>query len=345
MPSALVCVRLGDPRLAVGSPDAPLSLLELPPPAPLDAKSVRVAVHAASLNFADALVVQGLYQEKPPLPFVGGGELSGTVTEVGSAVRDLAVGDRVLAVLPRFGAFSDTVTCRATDCFPLPAGLSLEAAAALPVAYGTAHLSLVHRCRLRAGQTVLVLGAAGGVGIAAVQIARALGAKVVAVARGPRKLAALRAEGAEVVIDSDALSGPGALKKELEAAGVRKGVDVVFDPVGGDALTEALKCCAWGAQVAIIGFASGDIPKLAANTLLVKNVTAHGIYWGSYAQHQPAVLRESLQQLLAMAAEGKLSVRVSHAVPMERAHEAFAALLGRETIGKAVLVMGGRARL
>jgi sacsin len=311
----------------------------------LETHCVRISVHAASLNFADALVVQGLYQEKPCLPFVGGGELSGTVQEIGSAVTNVAVGDRVLAVLPRFGAFAESVTCRASDCFPLPSGLSLEAAAALPVAYGTAHLSLVHRCGLRAGQTVLVLGAAGGVGIAAVQIAMALGAKVVAVARGVRKLAALRAEGADVVIDSDALSGPGALKRELAAAGVKKGVDIVFDPVGGDALAEAMKCCAWGAQLAIIGFASGKIPKLPANALLVKNLTAHGIYWGSYAQHRPAVLRDSLSELLAMAAEGKLSVRVSHALPMERAHEAFAALLGRETIGKAVLVMGGRARL
>jgi NADPH2:quinone reductase len=206
------------------------------------------------------------YQEKPKLPFVPGGEVSGTVAAVGSAVRGLAVGDAVLAVLPRFGGFAEEVRAAATDVFPLPPvrrcvtlsrpssshprlqGLELVPAAGLAVAYGTAHVALEHRCGVKAGTRVLVLGAAGGVGLAAVQVARALGARVAAVARGPTKVAALRAEGAEVVIDADTIDYKrGGLKAALQAADANfapRGVDCVFDPVGGKALTDAIKCLA-----------------------------------------------------------------------------------------------------
>jgi len=325
----------------VGSAEAPLRVVE-ETAAALAADCVRIDVSAAALNFADALVVQGLYQEKPLLPFTPGGELSGVVSEVGSAVRSLAVGDRVLAVLPRFGAFSESCIARETDVFPLPASAPLSAAAGLAVAYGTAHVALAHRCSLRAGQTLLVLGAAGGVGIAAIQIGLVLGARVAAVARGAAKAAALRAEGAELVIDSESLPA-GGLKAALRSF-APKGVDVIFDPVGGALSAEALKCAAWGAQVAIIGFASGNIPKLPANVLLVKNITAHGLYWGSYAQHQPRVLQDSLRMLAGWLADGKIAVRVSHELPLERAHEAFKALLERQAVGKVLLVMQQPAR-
>ncbi len=283
-------------------------------------------------------VAGSLYQEKPKLPFIPGGEVSGTVLEVGAAVRGLSVGQPVLAVLPRFGAFAEQVIARGADVFPLPPGVDLVPAAGLAVAYGTAHVALEHRCRVMPGQNVLVLGAAGGVGLAAVQLVKALGARVAAVARGEAKCAALHAEGADCVLDSATLKGS---LKEALASFAPKGVHVIFDPVGGKALMDAMKCLAWGGQVAVIGFASGDIPKLPANLLLVKSITVHGIYWGSYAAHEPAVLRDSLRRLAEWLAAGKLHVRVSHALPLQCAHKAFAALLKREAVGKVVLVMGG----
>lgn len=282
-----------------------------------------------------------LYQEKPSIPFTPGGEISGTITELGDKVHSsLAVGDKVLAVLPGFGGMATEVVARQTDVFKLPPGLDVVPAAGLAVAYGTAHVSLDHRCRLRAGQVVLVLGAAGGVGLAAVQVAKAMGARVAAVARGTAKCAALQGEGADLVIDTDTLSSKGGLKAAL-AGFAPRGIDVIFDPVGGKLLSDALKAAAWGCQVAIIGFASGSVPQLPANVLLVKNVTAHGIYWGSYAKHEPQVLADSLAKLCDWAAVGKVRVRVSHRVPIERAHEAFRALMQRHVIGKVVLVMDG----
>lgn len=302
-------------------------------------------VTAASLNYADALVLQGQYQEKPALPFTPGGEVSGTVVELGSAVRGLTVGDAVLAVLPRFGGFATEVVASARDCFVVSPRLNLVAASGLAVAYGTAEVALSHRCRVAHGHTVLVLGAAGGVGLAAVQVAKALGARVIAVARGTAKCAALRSrESPHLVIDSETLYKERTLKQAI-AAVAPKGVHCIFDPVGGSMLTEAMKCAAWGCQIALIGFASGEIPKLSANVLLVKNLTAHGVYWGSYAQHQPDVLRDSLARLAGWMEDGIVNVRVSHALPMEKAHEAFRALLRREAIGKVVLVPGERAKL
>jgi NADPH2:quinone reductase len=280
--------------------------------------------------------------------------VSGTITELGDKVHSsLAVGDRVLAVLPAFGGMATEVVARQTDCFKLPPGVELVPAAGLAVAFGTAHVALAHRCGVQAGSTVLVLGAAGGVGLAAVQVAKALGARVAAVARGTAKCAALQAEGADLVVDTDTLAHThkGGLKAVL-AGFAPRGVDCIFDPVGGRMLSDALKAAAWGCQIAIIGFASGSVPQLPSNVLLVKNISAHGIYWGSYAKHQPQVLTDSLATLCGWAAIGKVRVRVSHRVPLERAHEAFRALMQRHVIGKVVIVMpdsatgtGNRARL
>ena len=266
--------------------------------------------------------------------------MSGTVVELGDKVHSsLAVGDRILAVLPAFGGMATEVVARQTDCFKLPPGVELVPAAGLAVAFGTAHVALAHRCNVRPNSTVLVLGAAGGVGLAAVQVAKALGARVAAVARGTAKCAALQAEGADLVIDSDTLTHTkGGLKAAL-AGFAPRGCDCIFDPVGGRQLSDALKAAAWGCQIAIIGFASGSVPQLPANVLLVKNISAHGVYWGSYAKHQPQVLTDSLATVCEWAASGKVRVRVSHRVPLERAHEAFRALMQRHVIGKVVLIM------
>ena len=337
MTKALVCAQLGSPVAPVGAAGSALQLQHVPSAA-CQPKSVRLRVVAAALNFADALIVQGKYQEKPTLPFIPGGEVSGVVTEVGSNVKTLSVGDSVVAVLVAYGGFATEVVVRAADCTrvtPTPL-FTLEQAAALPVAYGTAHVALKHRCSLLPGQTVLVLGAAGGVGLAAVQLGRLLGARVIAVARGTVKCAALREEGADLVIDSSSLDKHG-LRGPVSAFAPR-GVDVLFDAVGGDLFKDAMRTLGWGARVAIIGFASGSIPSLAANVLLVKNVTVHGIYWGSYAKHDPATLRDSLRQLLGWASEGRLRVRIHAALPLEQAHLAFGALLERRAIGKVILL-------
>ena len=254
----------------------------------------------------------------------------------------------------------------------LPPGADLVAAAGLPIAFGTAHVALLLRCGLRRGQTLLVLGAAGGVGLAAVQIGRAVGAVVVGVARGARKLDALRAAGADAVVDSSAL-GSGGLKAAV-AGVVPKGVDVVFDPVGGAMLLDALRCVRWGGQVAVIGFASGKIPEIPANTLLVKNISAHGVYWGSYLKGDPAAWRESLLQLVDWMAAGKargcgpgpsaaattaaarersagvpfcaqICVKVDRTYGLEDAPSAYASLLRREPIGKVLLLPAVQARI
>ena len=353
---ALVCRALGDPTRpaseggALAWEDAPssTSLSRSVPPGGL-----RVRVAAAALNFADLLMVRGLYQEKPALPFVPGGEFAGEVVEVGADVAAsgaFSVGQKVAGCLVGGGAMAEEVVVpRASGMvFPVPPEMDPRQAAAFPVAYGTSHVALVHRARLRSGQSVLVLGAAGGVGLAAVQIAKAAGATVVAVARGAAKCAALRDAGADVVIDSDALDGEGSrrgtfegLKEAVAGAGFPTGVDVLYDPVGGDGFKQGLRCVAWGGQVLTIGFASGEIPKLPLNLPLVKNITVHGVYWGSHARHAPGVLERSMEDLLGMMTAGKLRVNVSHAYPMKEAHLAFGALAGRKVVGKVVLVAGG----
>lgn len=284
------------------------------------------------------LTKQGLYQEKPKLPFVPGGELSGTVLEVGEGVSHVRPGDRVVCASLAGGAFAEKCLVPAAGCFPLPRTTDLVAAAGLPVAFGTSHVALCARAGLRKGQTVLVLGAAGGVGAAAVQIARVVGASVLAVAScsgRPGKAELLRELGADHVLDAAA---PGFDLRKSVLAIVPKGVDVVYDPVGGKSFTEALRCVTWGAQLLTIGYAEGDIPKVPLNILLVKNLTLHGVYWGSYMVHRPSILVESMRELVGWLAEGRIRVPVSHRVTLARAGEAFEALATRQVQGKAVLV-------
>lgn len=337
---ALVVQQLGDPTKT--GDNAPLRWVQDHPRPELPATHVRVRVVAAGLNFSDALQVQGSYQEKPQLPFIPGSECSGIVAEVGSDVTAVSEGDVVVAV-SQGGCLAEEVCVHAESVYKLPAGVDLERAAGLPVAFGTSYLALVDRARIQPGQTVLVLGAAGGVGVAAVQIAKAVGCRVVAVARGADKAHRLRELGADACIDSEQLLPQGkALHKAVREA-APTGVDVVYDPVGGVAFTEALRCCRWGAHVLVIGFASGTIPKLPTNIALVKNLTVHGIYWGSYITHQPEVLRAGMQQLLQWLQQGKIRVPVSHRLGMSEAASAFLALKLRQVVGKVLLLpqLGG----
>ena len=323
---AVVCREFADPRR--------LKVEEIPSPK-LGAGQVRIAIAAAGLNFADTLIVAGKYQEKPPFPFVPGLEAAGTVREVAPDVVDVKVGDRVIALLGT-GAFAEEAVARADHLFRIPEGMDFVTAAGFSVAYGTSDIALHHRGNLKVGETLLVLGAAGGVGLTAVEIGKAMGATVIAAARGADKLAIAKAHGADATIDytSEDLR---ARVKELTAD---RGADVVFDPVGGDAFDAALRATAWEGRILVIGFAAGRIPAAPANLLLVKNIATIGVFWGAYRKRSPAVLRDSFARLFAWWQEGLLKPHVSHRLPLAEVAEAMDLLLTRRSTGKVVLVTG-----
>ena len=310
-----------------------LELAELPLPA-IAPGGVRVAVHAIGVNFADLLVVQGKYQEKPPLPFVPGFEAAGVVVEAADDVRDLRAGDPVVAMMET-GAYAEEVVVPADAVVKLPAGMDFAAAAAFPVAYGTAHGALQWRARLAKGEWLLVLGAAGGVGLTAVEIGKVMGARVIACAGGAEKLAVAAAAGAEAGIDYSREN----IRERVREITDGHGADVVYDPVGGDAFDAALRAAAWAGRVLVIGFASGRIPQIPANLLLVKNIDAIGFFWGSYRKHRPGLVRSSLAELLAWHTQGRLSPHISHRVPLDRIGEAYRLLRERRSTGKVVITV------
>jgi len=311
-----------------------LEVTDLPSP-PLAPGAVRVAVHAAGINFADLLIVQGKYQEKPPLPFSPGFEIAGVVTELGPGVAGARLGERVLGIMEH-GAYADEAVLPAERVIPIPDGMDFALAAGFPVAYGTSHGALDWRARLRAGESLLVLGAAGGVGLTAVEIGKAMGATVIAVAGGPEKLEIARRQGAHHLIDY-AREDMRARIKEITGG---RGVDVAYDPVGGDAFDQALRSIAWGGRIIVIGFAAGRIQQIPANIVLVKNCDVIGFFWGSYRRHRPALVRESLETLLRWFAQGKLKPHVSHRFDLAEAPRAMTLLAERKATGKVVLTTG-----
>ena len=311
--------------------DGDAGLAELPEPL-AGPGELRLRVAACGLNFADLLMLQGKYQERPTLPFVLGMELAGTVEELGPGVEGFAVGDRV-AVLSGAGGLAECAVVEAARCVKLPEEMPFDHAAAFLVAYGTSHLALVHRARLQAGETLLVTGAAGGVGLTAVEIGHALGARVIAQARGAEKLAVAKAAGADHLIDSEG----GDLRAEVKALG---GADVVYDAVGGETFMAALRATNPEGRLLPIGFAGGAVPQIPANLLLVKNLTVHGVYWGGYLNFRPEVITESLTELFSLYAAGKLRPHVSHTLPLEHAEEALELLRSRRSTGKVVVTMG-----
>ena len=311
-----------------------LEVTELPSP-PITPGAVRVAVHAAGINFADLLIVQGKYQEKPPLPFSPGFEIAGVVTELGPGVAGARLGERVLGIMEH-GAYADEAVLPAERVIPIPDGMDFALAAGFPVAYGTSHGALDWRARLRAGESLLVLGAAGGVGLTAVEIGKAMGATVIAVAGGPEKLEIARRQGAHHLIDY-AREDMRARIKEITGG---RGVDVAYDPVGGDAFDQALRSIAWGGRIIVIGFAAGRIQQIPANIVLVKNCDVIGFFWGSYRRHRPALVRESLETLLRWFAQGKLKPHVSHRFDLAEAPRAMTLLAERKATGKVVLTTG-----
>ncbi|MEJ6401390.1 NADPH:quinone oxidoreductase family protein [Yoonia sp. 2307UL14-13] len=308
--------------------DTPPTLADIDKPQP-KAGEVLIDIAACGLNFADLLMANGTYQATPEPPFTLGMEVCGTVTAHGKGVKEPAIGTRV-AVFGGHGGMAEQGCFPAMLCRPVPDDMPSDVAAGFMVAYGTSHLALTRRANLQAGETLLVLGAAGGVGLTAVEIGKAMGAKVIAVARGADKLAVAKKAGADHLIDSDSQD----IKTEVKKLG---GADVVYDPVGGDAFKAALGACNREARVITIGFASGDVPQIPANIILVKNITVIGFYWGGYLMFNPPALTESLGELMTWYGEGRLKPHISHKIPLDQAAEALDLMRTRKSTGKVVV--------
>jgi NADPH2:quinone reductase len=304
---------------------------ELPAPEPR-AGEVRVAIKAASLNFPDLLIVQNKYQMKPPLPFVPGSEFSGVVEAVGEGVKHLKPGMAV-ASFGGLGGFATQVCVNASLVMPLPPGFAFDDAAAFLCTYGTTHHALIDRAALREGETVLVLGAAGGVGTAAIQIAKAAGARVIAAASSDDKCALCRQLGADATINYASAS----LRDELKALTDGKGPDVIYDPVGGDLAEPAFRSIAWRGRYLVIGFAGGSIPALPLNLALLKGASIVGVFWGEFAKREPASNARALAELAGWYAQGKIKPVIEQRLAMQELPKAFELMGQRKVRGKLVL--------
>ena len=321
---ALVCREFGPP--------SGLEVKDLPAVTPGD-REVVVRVEAAGLNYPDALMVEGRYQVKPPLPFVPGMELAGVVSAVGAGVQEVHAGDPVM-VAAGTGAFAEACRAPVERVYRRPASLGADVAAASLITYGTAVHALEDRARLRAGETLLVLGAAGGVGTAAIQVGKQLGATVLAAASSRAKLEVCRAAGADHVLDY----GTENLRDRLKELTGGRGVDVVFDPVGGSLAEPALRGTAWGGRFLVIGFASGDIPKLPLNLTLLNERSIVGVYWGDWAQRNRAASAEQLRRTAESLAAGRLRPVISARLRLEEVPRAMEDLLQRRAHGKLVVL-------
>src|SRR3954468_2622912 len=322
---AVLCREWGDPR-SLRFEDVASRLLE--------PNEARIRVRACGVNFADALMVAGKYQVKPEFPFTPGLEAAGEVIEIGPEVKHLRVGQRVLAVLRFGGGYAEEITLNADAVVPIPEAMDFVTAAAFPVAYGTAHFALTHRGRLAPGETLLVLGAAGGVGLSAVEIGKEIGARVIAAAGGPEKLAVAREHRADELIDYRSES----IRDRVRELTGGLGADVVFDPVGGDAFDQALRAVNWEARMLVIGFAAGRIQAVPANLVLVKNISVIGVVWGAQAARDPVLVSRNLAELLRWWEQGRLKPVVARSFGLAEAGAAMEALLSRRYAGKIVLL-------
>jgi NADPH2:quinone reductase len=324
---ALVCRAYG--------PIESLAVEEVADPAPL-AGQVLVGVHACGVNFPDVLVVQGKYQFKPPPPFSPGGEVAGVVEAVGAGVDGVRPGDRVVAIAT-WGGMAEKLVAHASQVLPIPEGVDFVTAASLPTAYGTTLHALRDRAQIQAGETLLVLGASGGVGLAAVQIGKRLGARVIAAASSADKLETCKEHGADLLVDYVHED----LKERVKALTGGTGADVVYDPVGGPFTEAALRATAWNGRLLVLGFAAGDIPRVPTNLVLLKGCSIVGVFWGMAMMREPARGRAQLEEILGWAKDGSLRPHVHAKVPLERALDALRDVEQRRVRGKAVVVMGG----
>jgi NADPH2:quinone reductase len=322
---AALCKRLEGPAGLV------IEDVSLPVPGPGEAL---VGIKAAGLNFFDTLITRGRYQAKPELPFSPSAEVAGVVEALGPGVAGVSVGDRVMAYVG-WGGAREKIAVPAAALVPIPEGVSDEIAAGLSVTYGTAIHALKDRGRLKPGETAAVLGAAGGAGLAAVEIAKLMGARVIAVASSAEKLAVCRQHGADELLNYQAAD----LKTGLRELTGGTGVDVVYDCVGGDASEAALRAIAWRGRFLVVGFASGQIPKIALNLLLLKGAEAIGVFWGEAVRRDPEGHRSNMLQVLGWVAAGRLRPRIHASFPLEAIGEAIAVLDRREAVGKVVLTM------
>lgn len=323
---AILCREWGEPdRLRV----------EEVAPAPLGPNQARLRVHACGVNFADTLMVAGKYQVKPAFPFTPGLEAAGDIVELGAEVTHLKVGQRALAVLRNGGGYAEEIVIHADAVVPIPDRMDYVTAAAFPVAYGTSHFALTHRGHLKPGETLLVLGAAGGVGLSAVEIGKYMGARVIAAAGGPDKLAVAREHGADELINYRTES----IRDRVREMTDGRGADVVYDPVGGDAFDQALRAVNWEARMLVIGFASGRIQAAPANLILVKNISVIGVVWGAQAERDPALISRYLAELLGWWEQGRLKPVVAKTFPLSEVGAAMQALLSRRYAGKIVMTV------
>jgi len=321
---AVLCRQFGPPESLV--------VEELPSPRPGPGEVV-VSVKAASVNFPDVLIIQNKYQVKPPLPFSPGSELAGVIKEVGEGVKNAKPGDRVIA-FASYGAFAEECLVPAPRLVPMPAGMDFPTAASFLLTYGTSHHALCNRAATTPGETLLVLGAAGGVGIAAIEIGKVLGLRVVACASTDDKLAVCRQHGADETINYAAED----LREGIKRASGGKGVDVIYDAVGGAYAEAALRSSNWRARFLVIGFASGEIPKIALNLPLLMERSIVGVYWGEWTRRTPAEFAAAVKELGEWFAQGKLKPHVSATFPLGKAAEALRMLAERRAKGKVVIV-------
>ncbi len=322
---AIVCEKFG--------PVEDLKYKDMPDPVPGPGR-VLVKVEAAGVNFPEALMVQGLYQAKPDLPFIPGSEFSGTVSLLGQGVKNFQVGDHVIGLSPDYGAFAEKIAVNAQSLIPAPKGMPHRDAANILLAYGTAHHALKQRGRLRAGESLVVLGAAGGTGIAAVQIGKAMGARVIAACSTREKLELAKASGADELINYNKQDLKAAIKELTNG----KGADVVFDPVGGEAFSACSRAMARKGRLLIIGFASGSIPKLSVNLPLVKEYEVVGVFWGSFVKHEPEVFASNVSELFDWYADKKVQLVIDREFPLSETVDALKILMSRQVKGKLVLL-------
>ncbi|MFT5784959.1 MAG: NADPH2:quinone reductase [Ascidiaceihabitans sp.] len=306
----------------------PLQMNEVAMPTPA-AGEVLVRIHTCGLNFGDLLIIKGTYQEKPPLPATIGMEICGTITALGDGVTHLKVGQRIGAY-SGVGGLADYAAISADICVPLPDDMNTVDAAAFLIAYGTSHVALDYKAHLKAGERLLVLGASGGVGLTAVELGKLMGAEVIACARGAEKLAICKKAGADHLINSETDD----IRKIVKSLG---GADVVYDPIGGDQFKAAMRACNPEARILPLGFASGEVPQIPANHLLVKNLTIIGFYWGGYTRVNPKVLTDSFATLIDWYSAGKIKPHISATLPLEQANEALELLRSRKATGKVVV--------
>ena len=310
---------------------AELEVREAPEPRAEPGK-LAIEVRGAGVNFFDILMVQGKYQVRPPFPFVPGAELAGVVREVGEGVEGFAVGDRVLGT-PGLGAFAEVVAVPAKETWKLPDAMSFEAAAGFGMTYPTSYAGLVFRANLQSGETLLVHAAAGGVGIAAVQIGKALGARVIGTAGGAEKCEVARRAGADAVIDYGAEDFVERVKELTDG----KGADVIYDPVGGEIFDRSLKCIAWNGRLLVIGFASGTIPEVKVNRILLKNIAVVGLFWGAHAKKEPEKIAPTFQALFDLFEAGVLPPVIYKSYSFDELPVALEALGSRKSYGKIIV--------